>query len=512
MFGEFRASTLIDLKISNAKIYEVSEWIRNISFRVKKIENHFNLQKKWLFLAQDSLLSSKASAMSESKHFYDKAADRLKMRNKWRFLAFSLVSSKRISVIKLCAQKLRELIRKIRRKQWQYLVGKLANEKSLDHFRNKVQRYKKLHKKWEDMILKAMRQAKIKDFEEAKKELMQQRANKNKNKKYHTREDWLSLIKRIKFQNMFKQSQKLDEMKKNEDFNSDFLDSDDFHSNIKTQTNWNEDTPNYKNFKKIVSNYVLQNFYKDLKKIYEDFLVKQEQKKIRRQKAAKLNWKRLVNRSKKKGRLEEFANSYEDLCIYRDNWKLFYQHVHLKNLKKLCINGLRMLDARYLRISTKMKDMIIRTIINHKKKIIAEQLQQYREKQMLKAADFGTQFITQSIGRIDKIVQTHYQFKQSHYKKTKPRKLWNEASNFAYSFTNKCLLSSLNLAIPLLTRKSTPLAEAFAKCQTVLTQADDNPPHISASRQAWLKERQKKNQNVHIIIGFGYNDRVSLLD
>lgn len=530
----WRKSNFGQIRLTDTKIYEVSDWFRNIIQRLKKTKRRIDLQKKWFDIAHQYMLHNNLIVLNSTFDAFSLMKDRVYRKKLWRYFYLSIVYQERMKKIQKFAKHLRDYNIQKNRERWVYLSSKIVQKKNKKVFQEAYFSYTSSLKKWMSLINRITRQSNLKDFNQAHKELQKQRQlklNMLNNQKSNSlrasyRRDWISLACRISRQNKFQSML---------GFSNDTPATEDYEnknvqasiptitfSSTKTQTVLpNKESIPYKNFMKMLRNYYIQRFYTTLDELHSQFREKQRQKRIKRRQKAKTNWRRFVKNYRKLCQTDELEYSYQQLQRFKNRWIHFRQELYLNNLHLLCEEGLRYLDAKYLRVSQKWKEMIIRTLLNYKKTIVEDHLQKYRQEQFEKATNFGTDFlfnsnqkIAKNVPEINDFVKTHYSFNMLHYQKTIPIDFWHDASYFAFSFTHRCLYESANLAVPLLTERSTPLAEAFADCQGILTATDQsNRNRIEyEEREKEIKKKQNKQKNVHIIVGFGFDDKVSILE
>lgn len=530
----WRKSDLAKINITNTKIYEVSDWFRNIIQRLKKTKRRIFLQNKWFDLAHKYMLQNNLCVLNSTFDAFSIMRNKVYRKNLWRYFSISMVYQDRMKKIQKYAKHLQNYIIQKKRKKWANLSSRLYLAEKEKDFREAFSSYLLALNNWISFFNRIVRQSKLKDFNLAHKELQKQKqlqlsiSNEQKSSSLRAsyRNDWISLARRFSRQNRFLDMMELSNCK---------IDSDNDESNniqkpvptvnlssTQTQTKLpNTESIPYKNFLKMLRNYYIQRFYANLDEIHDKFREKQRQKKIQRQQEARRNWRYFIRNYKKLCRTDELEFSYQQLQRFRNRWKRFYQRLYLNNLQLLCENGLTFLDTKYLLVSQKWKAMIVRTLLDHKKTIVEDHLQKYREKQLQKAINYGTNFLFNSeqdlqtnVPGIKNFVKSQYDFKMLHYEKTIPTNFWHDASYFAFSFTHKSLYDAANLAIPLLTEHATPLAEAFADCQGILT-ASDQSNRIKLpleTRKKEINKSQNKQKDIHIIVGFNYNDQVSLLE
>ena len=171
----WRKSDLAKINITNTKIYEVSDWFRNIIQRLKKTKRRIVLQNKWFDLAHKYMLQNNLCVLNSTFDAFSIMRNKVYRKNLWRYFSISMVYQDRMKKIQKYAKHLQNYIIQKKRKKWANLSSRLYLAEKEKDFREAFSSYLLALNNWISFFNRIVRQSKLKDFNLAHKELQKQK-------------------------------------------------------------------------------------------------------------------------------------------------------------------------------------------------------------------------------------------------------------------------------------------------------------------------------------------------
>lgn len=435
-----------------------------IEFQKKKTE--FLSRKSWIILANRLLSKQRQEYIEKYSKKHEKSTIHNKMENKWICFAIRLLL-KRQKSINLEYKKKFDKIRNSGRQIWFYFVHAYKLTRVNSDLRAARDWLKK--QRGEDKQISNLTSADV--------TLVSFEDENIPNKKFgFSMNSTFDMMKSMKTQT-FNQLQAL--------------------SSIQTQTFGHQDTRSYRNWNMLVRSYVLTANYDKYAQIRDEMLQKREAKRIRRN----ISFVRMATSLLHNDLIVKLANQKESFDTARNNWNHTIQSIIIIHRQQLLYQAKQEYEQYVETQRRNWKRLSSQTLIESNIDHVYEMYQEFKRKMLEKAITFGTNYLAESMENLEVVVSYSIKNQFPDSIRVNSNRLSENIDCTSYALSRNMLYSSIKHVFPILTKKSSHLAETYSRCQQI----------ISNVKKCGITQRTRKPTKISytkpIEIHIGFEDK-----
>jgi hypothetical protein len=275
-------------------------------------------------------------------------------------------------------------------------------------------------------------------------------------------------------------------------------------STIETQTELNEESARFKKLHGLVSRYIRQCSFEELRAARENLTRERGRDRADRSDRWRLFQRGLLAKDWR----ENLNNSADGFQNARSSWKRL-QQLAVRNEQLSQLESARQERAQ---TSQRARDDWRRFGQILRSRTIASGCRSAMERtddhKSQTAAEFSANFLMDQLSGLDDFTRQNVKNGFENFDRTIPRSFWRDVDLFSYRFTKESMNSSIRTALPKLTSEASELATAFAQCQSLLLALQPN----GRGWHSVVVKQETPHKDLHVIVNFAPDDEISLLD